>query len=296
MVVASTGAGRKTIWDAAAGSGTHKFRYVLARNVTEPHILLTNDDGIDAPGLAALHDRLSERWDVTVVAPAEDQSGVGLTMNTDIRVERHERGYALHGTPADCVEVALGGLEVRPTLVVSGCNNGPNIGAHSLGRSGTVGAAMEAGLNGIPAIAVSLYDPDRPILYPPDDIEPDSFDEAVRVTEYLVERTTETDAFEHADYLNVVAPDRLAPMRITRPSDSFDIYTRASLEESLEKHDGDLTFRDVFWEGLLTGEVDEPGTDRHAIAEGATSVSPLRTMHRVDDTGPFETIAADYEV
>jgi len=263
--------------------------------VTDPHILLTNDDGIDAPGLAALHDRLGERWDVTVVAPTEDQSGTGLTMNTDIRVERHERGYALDGTPADCVEVALGGLDVRPTLVVSGCNNGPNVGAHSLGRSGTVGAAMEAGLNGIPAIAVSLYDPDRPILYPPDDLGPASFDEAVHVTEFLVEHTTGTDAFEDADYLNVVAPDRPAPMRVTRPSDSFDIYTEASLEESLEKHGGDLTFRDVFWEELVTGEVDEPGTDRHAIAEGVTSVSPLQTMHRIEDTAPFEAIAEAYD-
>lgn len=262
--------------------------------MSDPHILLTNDDGIDAPGLGALHDRLSQRWDVTVVAPTEDRSGAGLTMNTDIRVERHERGYALEGTPADCVEVALGGLDVYPTLVVSGCNPGPNIGAHSIGRSGTVGAAMEAGFNGIPAIAVSLYDPDRPILYPPENLDRDTFAEAVRVTEFLVERTTATDAFDAADYLNVVVPDRPAPMHVTRPSDSFDIYTRSSLEESLADHGGDLTFRDVFWEELLHGEVDDPGTDRHVVAEGATSVSPLRTMHQVEDADPFEQIVADY--
>lgn len=263
--------------------------------MTDPHILLTNDDGIDAPGLAALHDRLAQRWEVTVVAPTEDQSGAGLTMNTELTVHRHDRGYAIEGTPADCVEVALGGLDVYPTLVVSGCNPGPNIGAHSIGRSGTVGAAMEAGFNGIPAIAVSLYDPDRPILYPPDDLDHKAFAEAVSVTEFLVAQTTATDAFETADYLNVVVPDEAAPMRVTRPSDSFDIYTRQSLEESLAEHDGALTFRDVFWEELLAGEVDDPGTDRHAVADGVTSVSPLQTMHQIDNPEPFIAIADAYE-
>lgn len=265
------------------------------------HVLLTNDDGIDAPGLAALHERLSERWDVTVVAPIEDRSGTGLTMNTNIRVERHELGYALDGTPADCVEVALGGLEVEPDVVVSGCNPGPNIGAHTLGRSGTVGAAIEAGFAGTPAIAVSLYDPDRPILFPQDDVRREAYAEAVDVTEFLIERTMTTDAFEAADYLNVTVPMRPpgsdhAPMRVTRPSEAFEIYTRTSIHESLEHGDGELTFRDVFWEELVEGEVDDPpGTDRRAVADGVTSVSPLRTVHQVEDPSPFETIAAEFD-
>lgn len=268
--------------------------------MSHPHILLTNDDGIEAPGLAALHDRLSERWSVTVVAPTEDQSGMGLTMNTDIRVERHDRGYAVDGTPADCVEVALGGLDVHPDLVVAGCNPGPNIGAHTLGRSGTVGAAIEAGFVGTPAVAVSLYDPDRPILFPSDDIPREAYAEAERVTEFLVDRTVAADAFDAADYLNVTVPinrDEDHPrMRVTRPSDAFEIYTQTDLEEALAEGDGELTFRDVFWEELLRGEVDDPvGTDRRAIADGEISVSPLQTIHQAENAAPFEEIVAGYD-
>lgn len=265
------------------------------------HVLLTNDDGIDAPGLASLYERLSDRWDVTVVAPMEDRSGTGLTMNTDIRVDEHEFGYALDGTPADCVEVALGGLDVEPDIVVSGCNPGPNIGVHTLGRSGTVGAAIEAGFAGTPAVAVSLYDPDRPILFPQDKIPREAYTEAVDVTEFLVERTMASGAFESADYLNVTVPIRSAntghaPMRVTRPSESFEIYTRTSIRESVENGDGELTFRDVFWEELVNGTVDDPvGTDRRAVADGQTSVSPLRTVHEVDDPSAFESIVAGFD-
>ena len=268
--------------------------------MNDPHILLTNDDGIDAPGLAALHDRLAERWTVTVVAPSEDRSGTGLTMNTDIRVERHDRGYALDGTPADCVEVALGGLDVHPDLVVSGCNPGPNIGAHTLGRSGTVGAAIEAGFAGTPALAVSLYDPDRQILFPDDDIPREAYAEAEHVTEYLVERAIASDAFDTVDYLNVTVPihreDGHPRMRITRPSDAFEIYTRTNLEEALTANDGELTFRDVFWEELARDEVDDPvGTDRRAVADGETSVSPLRTLHQAEHAESFEAIVAGFD-
>lgn len=266
--------------------------------MSDLHILLTNDDGIDAPGLGVVHDRLSQDWDVTVVAPAEDRSGTGLTMNTNIRVERHERGYALHGTPADCVEVAIGGLEVDPDLVVSGCNPGPNIGAHTLGRSGTVGAAIEAGLVGTPAIAVSLYDPARRHLFPRDDLGPEAFTEAARITGFLVERAFATDAFEDADYLNVTVPimeEGHARLRVTRPSDSFEIYTPVTLDEALADHGGELTFRDVFWEELVQGEVDDPvGTDRRAVADGEASISPLRLVHQAESTAAFEAIAAEY--
>jgi 5'-nucleotidase len=263
-------------------------------------ILLTNDDGIDAIGLGALYDRLNERWDVTAVAPVDDRSGAGLTMNTSIKVEPHERGFAVEGTPADCVEVALGGLDVHPDLVISGCNPGPNIGAHTLGRSGTVGAAIEAGFAGTPAIAVSLYDATRPVLWPPDDISTDSYGLAVEVTEYLVERTMSSDVFAVTDYLNVTVPmsdskNGDVRMRLTRPSESFEIYTPTNLHEALSESDGELTFRDRFWEGLLEGEVDDPvGTDRRAVADGEISVSPLRTLHEAQDTSTMQAITEQF--
>jgi len=261
-------------------------------------ILLTNDDGIDASGLRALHDVLSERWNVTAVAPTEDRSGAGLTMNNTVTVERHDLGYAVEGTPADCVEVAIGGLAVRPDLVVSGCNPGPNIGAHTLGRSGTVGAATEASIGGTPAIAVSLYEPDLSTVFPSEDPPLSAFTEAARVTEYLVESVAETGDFGGADYLNVVVPlleeGERSRMRITRPSETFEIYPTRSLDESLED-DGEITFRDIFWEGLVNGEVDDPvGTDRRAVADGETSVSPLSLVHEAGDHAFFEEVAERY--
>ncbi len=264
------------------------------------HILLTNDDGIDSLGLKMLYDQLADRWDVTAVAPMTDRSGAGLTMNTNINVEAHERGYAVKGTPVDCVEVALGGLDVHPDIVVSGCNPGPNIGAHNLGRSGTVGAAIEAGFVGVPAIAVSLYDATQPVLWPPEDISSKAHSEAVRVTEYLIERTLEAGVFEVADYLNLTVPmydpDKgRPPLRLTRPSESFEIYTPANIQKALDENDGELTFRDQFWEELAEGTVDDPvGTDRRAIADGETSISPLRTIHEVHNPTKLESIVAEY--
>jgi len=98
--------------------------------VSDPVILLTNDDGIDAVGLRTIHDRLTDRARVVTVAPDEDRSGAGLTMNTYISVAEHELGYQVSGTPADCVQLATSGPDFDPDLVVSGCNPGPNIGTH----------------------------------------------------------------------------------------------------------------------------------------------------------------------
>jgi 5'-nucleotidase len=126
-------------------------------------ILLVNDDGIDAPGLRALYAalRTAGLGPVLAVAPAQERSGQShaITIGRPLRVEaRHEPGFfgfAIDGTPADCVKVALEGLCARtPDLVVSGVNDGPNAG-RSIFYSGTLGAAMEAVVLGRPALAVS---------------------------------------------------------------------------------------------------------------------------------------------
>ena len=122
-------------------------------------ILLTNDDGLDAPGIAAMALALSEFHDVTVIAPSRERSGAShaLTMLEPIRV--HDRGpkrWAVDGTPVDCVYLGLHQLcGEHPDVVVSGINKGANLGDDVL-YSGTVGAAREAALNNIPALAVSL--------------------------------------------------------------------------------------------------------------------------------------------
>jgi 5'-nucleotidase len=119
--------------------------------------LLTNDDGIDAAGLALVADLLSARGDVTVVAPRDEQSGVGHRVHTREHLALDERApgrYALAGTPADCVRVAMRGLSVQPDWVISGLNHGGNLGV-DIHMSGTVAGAREAAILGVPAIAVS---------------------------------------------------------------------------------------------------------------------------------------------
>ncbi len=126
-------------------------------------ILVCNDDGIDAPGIAALVKEMKRLGEVTVVAPHQQQSAVGhaITMNSPLRVRKfykHGRffGYAVAGTPADCVKLAVRAvLKRRPDLVVSGVNHGSNT-AISVIYSGTVSAATEGTILGIPSIAVSL--------------------------------------------------------------------------------------------------------------------------------------------
>jgi 5'-nucleotidase len=123
-------------------------------------ILLSNDDGIDAPGLLALEVALAPLGEVWVVAPADEQSAMShsLTMNRPLRIREHgERRFSLSGTPADTIYVALHHiLDVRPDLVVSGINRGANLG-YDVHYSGTVAAAREACIQGIPAIAVSAH-------------------------------------------------------------------------------------------------------------------------------------------
>ena len=127
------------------------------------HFLLTNDDGIYARGLQALHEALSEVADCLVVAPEREQSAVGhaITLTRPLMVQQVRRnddfsGFAVTGTPADCVKIGINELASVPVdLVVSGINLGPNVGIDVI-YSGTVSAATEAAILGVPSLAVSL--------------------------------------------------------------------------------------------------------------------------------------------
>lgn len=137
-------------------------------------ILLTNDDGIEAPGILALHDAIASLGEVRVVAPADTQSASshGITfhkplMTRRVRIADRMEGVAVEGRPADCVKIGLRALWAewygpgeRPDLVVSGMNAGANVGINVI-YSGTVGAAVESAFLGVPAIAVSLHLGDR---------------------------------------------------------------------------------------------------------------------------------------
>ncbi|MGR3914311.1 MAG: 5'/3'-nucleotidase SurE, partial [Gammaproteobacteria bacterium] len=125
-------------------------------------ILLSNDDGVDAPGLAALARVLAAHFEIMVVAPQEDRSGASnsLSLRKPLHVRKNGNGfYRVDGTPADCVHLAVTGmLGFRPDLVVAGVNHGANLGDDVL-YSGTVAAAMEGRFLGLPALAVSLAVP-----------------------------------------------------------------------------------------------------------------------------------------
>lgn len=236
-------------------------------------VLLTNDDGIDAAGLRALRESLAGPCDVTVVAPAGNRSGAARSNSRPFRVEQTENGYAVRGTPVDCVHYARSRLDTEFDAVVSGCNDGPNFGAHRLERSGTVAAAIEAGFLGVPGLAFSLYDhPDGMRKFDREDYEL-----AGRVAAFLVTRVTEAGMPAACDYLNVNVPaDTGAPrLRVTEPAYDFEVR--------VDETDDGFTTWDHFYDPLEHDDVpvtDAVGTDRRAVADEEVSVSPLSVKHR----------------
>jgi 5'-nucleotidase len=253
-------------------------------------VLLTNDDGIDAPGIRALADALEPLGDVTVVAPATNQSAVGRGLSygrmgpdrandgdpglgeaeadpftVTIPHEDHDLGYAVHGTPCDCVILGIGAFD--PDVVVSGCNAGANLGVHVLPRSGTASAAWEAASLGVPGVAVSMdvLGMDR------EDLSPEDFERAARVGRDAVERAVEGDAFATADYLNVNVPrpERdLSGVAVTHPTERYDMHADLA--------DGRFSLHNPLWAEMATGEVpDEEGTDRQALLDDRVGISPL---------------------
>lgn len=264
-------------------------------NVTS-EILLTNDDGIDAVGLRAIYDAVAPDHEVTVVAPSTNQSGVGGTRSwweTTVDYTETEFGYAVRGTPADCVAVADVALGMEPDLVVSGCNHGPNIGAHILGQSGTVGAAMEASFLGTPAIAVSMYD--RGNLPVPPTVTHGDFALAGEVVSALIDGFERSGLPLGADVVNVNVPaadDEAAAdptYRLTEPARGFDVIKfqpgdDAPGEGGFNESRGEMgmELRDRFWREFLRGDVaDDPGSDRLAAIEGEVSISPLSTSRAI---------------
>lgn len=258
----------------------------------EPRILLTNDDGIDATGLQTLCEALAEIGSVTVVAPADDRSAVGRSMSDSVRIHEREHGYAVEGTPADCVVAGLASLAPETDLVVSGVNGGANLGAYTLGRSGTVGAAIEAAFWDRPAIAASMYVPVGHDLSTADiSADPAAYREAVRATRFLAEHAVDAGVFDRAGYLNVNAPmadGDPAAMRVTRPSTIYDM--------DAVRDGSDLSLEDRIWERMATGDVPDPDTtDRRAIMDGFVSVSPLTAPHTTEHHDALDALAADYE-
>jgi 5'-nucleotidase len=228
------------------------------------HILLSNDDGYQAPGLAALARALSEVADITVVAPDRDRSGASnsLTLEQPLRARQQPNGFiSVEGTPTDCVHLAITGLlEAEPDMVVSGINAGANLGDDVL-YSGTVAAATEGRFLGLPAIAVSLTSH-----------APAHFDTAARVARELVQRL-QRQPLPPDSILNVNVPDlpyeRLRGLQATR------LGHRHKAEPVVKSEDP--RGRPIYWVGPAGPEQDAgPGTDFFAVREGFVSITPLQ--------------------
>ncbi len=226
-------------------------------------ILLSNDDGYLAPGLACLAQALTPLAQVDVVAPERDRSGASnsLTLTHPLRVQKAGNGfYYVDGTPTDCVHLAITGLlEQEPDIVIAGINRGANLGDDVI-YSGTVAAAMEGRFLGLPAIAVSLAGKAG-----------ENFETAAHVTLRLLEKL-KRESLPADTILNVNVPDvpveRLAGFEATR------LGHRHKAEPVVRT--SDPHGNTVYWVGAPGAEADAgPGTDFHAIRHHFVSITPL---------------------
>ncbi|MCF8199061.1 MAG: 5'/3'-nucleotidase SurE [Sulfuritalea sp.] len=227
-------------------------------------ILLSNDDGYFAPGLAQLATSLADLGDITVVAPERNRSGASnsLTLDRPLYLRHAANGYMfVTGTPTDCVHLAVTGLLDHPMdMVVSGVNLGANMGDDTI-YSGTVAAATEGYLLGLPSIAISL-----------NSYEGKHFDTAGRVAQELVQRFSDSP-FSGPILLNVNVPDipyeQLRGIKVTR------LGRRHKAEPAVKSVSprGET----VYWIGAAGPAADAgEGTDFHAVENNWVSVTPLQ--------------------
>lgn len=232
-------------------------------------VLVSNDDGVDAPGIRVLAQGLREAGhEVVVVAPDRDRSGASnsLTLDAPIRVvQLDERTWKVHGTPTDCVHVAVSGmletLGLQPDIVVSGINDAANLGDDVI-YSGTVAAAMEGRFLGLPAVAVSLASRGHRGTH---------FESAARAVVAIIERLR-CDPLPASTILNVNVPD--LPWEAIRGFETSRLghRHRAGPCTPLQDPRG----RQWWWIGFVGEELDAgPGTDFHAVRSGHIAISPI---------------------
>ncbi|MBK7493379.1 5'/3'-nucleotidase SurE [Nitrosomonas oligotropha] len=227
-------------------------------------ILLSNDDGYFAPGLACLAESLSQIAEIIVVAPERDRSGSSnsLTLDRPLSLRKSHSGfYYVNGTPTDCVHLAVTGmLDIMPDMIVSGINKGANMGDDTI-YSGTVAAATEGFLLGIPSLAVSLVDASR-----------GNYLAAARVAVDMVERFKKNE-IQSPVLLNINVPDieyqQLQGIEVTR------LGRRHKAEPVIKSQNprGET----VYWVGAAGPAQDAgKGTDFYAVQHHRVSVTPLQ--------------------
>lgn len=236
-----------------------------------PNVLLTNDDGIESPGLAALVAALRDDVDLTVVAPVEDSSGVAqsITVTHAVSVEPDARfgcpAFRCWGTPADCVVLAVEHLCGRvPDLTISGINRGPNL-ADDVNHSGTLAAAVESVLLGVPAFAISLaIDPDNRAIHA-------HWETAGRLAHTLLVAARQA-LYQTQRVWNVNVPNvawaRLPALRVTS-------LGRNRYEKRLMRKGADDAAYFRVWSSPLAGGGHDKDSDTAAVAAGYPSITPL---------------------
>ncbi|OUS30956.1 5'/3'-nucleotidase SurE [Thalassotalea sp. 42_200_T64] len=226
-------------------------------------ILVSNDDGVNAPGIKVLNDELAKFAETLVIAPDRNCSGASnsLTLLNPLRIETLDNGFiAVNGTPTDSVHVGISQIfDGQPDLVVAGINNGANLGDDVL-YSGTVAAATEGRHMGLPAVAVSLVGKHQ-----------QHYRTAAIVAAKLVQRLKQ-HPLPSDQIININVPDipieQLKGIKVTRLGNRHKAETM--------QRSTDPWGRDIFWYGRLGNEADcGEGTDFHAIANGYASVTPL---------------------
>jgi len=239
-----------------------------------PKILLSNDDGIEAPGLIALFDALEKVGTLTVAAPVLEQTGVSHGMTTQkllavrLSEQKGAKWFGIDGTPASSVRLALESLlPEKPDVVISGINTGENLGLVTY-YSATFAAAREAAFLRIPAIAVNLQrGPDM------------DYRTAADFTAALVEELARK-GFEKGTFLNVNVPalprDRIKGILITRQ----DVRSTLEYFEKRESRDG----QDYYWPSYKILDAGPAGTDTWAVRNGYISITPL-TLDQTDLSG-----------
>ncbi len=238
-------------------------------------ILVCNDDGIDAPGLCALVDALKKDHEVHVVAPVSQRSAfshsISFFRQENMAYQRDLPGaksaWAIDGTPADCVYYGLHAFHLAPDLVISGINDGPNMGTDIL-YSGTVGAAMEAVIHHVPAIAVSLC------AY-----APRGFTVASEIARLMVPRYLASNAAGKA-MLNINVPDlrreQIKGFLWSLPAEAMEYEKHFSLR----KAEGGLL---IASQGVLASNETTKGTDAWAVENGYVALTMLESSLKVAD-------------
>ncbi len=235
--------------------------------MSKPKILITNDDGIFAPGIYALWEAMQEVGQTTVVAPDTEQSAVGhaITLSDPLRVEAIHRtggfeGFAVSGTPADCAKIAINSLlENKPDVLVSGINLGSNVGNNII-YSGTVSAATEGTMLGIPSVAISI-----------NSFNSDEFrgakETAIKVVHYLINNTLPSGTLLNVN-VPYCPPEEIKGIKVTRQGNQY-------FQDDFDQRT-DPRGRTYYWmKGKIVDDDQELYYDSKAVSDGYVSITPI---------------------